>query len=221
MTRHNTPRRSSEVRGGYCHGSHLHTFVPDNYGCPETLTHVRPVTPMYVPRPPLYLDHVILTCSASISNVFILNTHSYAYIAFSITTSFSILYSGSCLLRNTFLFQLVRVAYIQNLVEYIITNVVCCKFSSLFLAINSLSRLLNICLSQLANPFYIKNIYYTFILVVPIPFNCILVKQGLNYSNTLFIKNNPIQATYFITVGSPSPLLVILILVCVRNPLNL
>ena len=69
--------------------------------CPETPTHVRPVTPIYVPRPPLYLDHVILTCSASVSNVFVLNTHSYAYIAFLITTLFSILYPGSCLLCNT------------------------------------------------------------------------------------------------------------------------
>ena len=68
---------------------------------PEISTHVRPVTPTHVPRPPLYLDHVILTCSASISNVFVSNTHSYAYIAFSITTLFSILYPGSCLLHNT------------------------------------------------------------------------------------------------------------------------
>ena len=69
--------------------------------CPKTLTHVRPMTPMYVPRPPLYLNYVILTCSASVSNVFISNTHSYAYVAFLITTSFSILYSGLCLLYNT------------------------------------------------------------------------------------------------------------------------
>ena len=68
---------------------------------PETSMYVRPVTPMYVPRPPLYLDHVILTCSASVSNVFVLNTYSYAYVAFSITTLFSILYSGSYLLHNT------------------------------------------------------------------------------------------------------------------------
>ena len=69
--------------------------------CPKTPTHVRPVTPIYVPRPPLYLDYVDLTYPASLSNVFILNTHSYAYVAFSITTSFNILYSGSCLLRNS------------------------------------------------------------------------------------------------------------------------
>jgi hypothetical protein len=56
---------------------------------------------MHVPRPLLYLDHVILTCSASVSNVFVLNIYSYAYVAFSITTSFSILYSGSCLLCDT------------------------------------------------------------------------------------------------------------------------
>ena len=76
---------------------------PRQLRCPKTLTYVRPVTPTYVPRPPLYLDHVILTCSASVSNVFVLNTHSYVYIAFLITTSFSILYSGSCLLYNTIL----------------------------------------------------------------------------------------------------------------------
>ena len=73
---------------------------PGQLRCPETLTHVRPVTPTHVPRPPLYLDHVILTCSASVSNVFVSNTYSYAYVAFLITTSFSILYSGSCLLRD-------------------------------------------------------------------------------------------------------------------------
>ena len=77
--------------------AHVH---PGQLRCPETLTHVRPVTPMYVPRLPLYLDHVILTCSASVSNVFVSNTHSYAYIAFSITTLFSILYPGLCLLCN-------------------------------------------------------------------------------------------------------------------------
>ena len=49
----------------------------------------------------------------------------------------------------------------------------------------------------------------------------IFVKQGLNYFNTFFNKYNPIQATYFITVGSPSPLLIILILIYMRNPFNL
>ena len=122
---------------------------------------------------------------------------------------------------STSLFQLVRVAYIWNLGKYTITNMVYYRFLSLSLAINSLSRLLNIYLSQLANPFYIKNIYYTSILVVLIPFSCILVKQGLNHFNTLPVKNNSIQAIYFITVGSPSPLLVILILIYIRNPLNL
>ena len=119
------------------------------------------------------------------------------------------------------LFQLVCIAYIQNSVKYTIANIVYCIFLSLSLATNSSSRLPNICLSQLANPFYIKNMYHTSILVVLIPFSCILVKQGLNYSNTLSVKNNPVQATYSITVSSPSPLLVILILICVRNPLNL
>ena len=118
---------------------------------------------------------------------------------------------------NTSLFQLVCVAYIWNSVKYIITNAVCCKFLNLFLATNSSSKLLNIYLSQLINPSYVKNMYHTSILVVLIPFSCILVKQGLNHSNTLFNKNNPVQATYFITISSPSPLLVILILICVRN----
>ena len=122
---------------------------------------------------------------------------------------------------STFLFQLVRVAHIQNSVKYAITEVVYCMFSNLSLATDSFSRLLNICLSRLANPFYVKNMYRTSILVVPIPFSCILIKQGLNHSNTLPVKNNPVQATYFITVGSPSPLLIILILIYVRNPLNL
>ena len=117
---------------------------------------------------------------------------------------------------STSLFQLVRVAYIQNLVKYAIANIVYYIFSSLFLAINSSSRLLNIYLSQLANLFYIKNIYYTSILVMLILFSCILIKQGLNYFNTLPNKNNPVQATYFITVGSPSPLLVILILILIQ-----
>ena len=49
----------------------------------------------------------------------------------------------------------------------------------------------------------------------------IFIKQGLNYFNTFPDKNNPIQATYFITVGSPNPLLVILILIYIRNPFNL
>ena len=122
---------------------------------------------------------------------------------------------------STFLFQLVCVAHIQNSVKYIIANAVYYKFLSLSLAINSLFRLLNIYLSQLVNPSYIKNMYYIFILVVFNSFNCILIRQGLNYSNTLPIKNNPAQAICFIAVSSPSPLLIILILICVRNPLNL
>ena len=94
-------------------------------------------------------------------------------------------------------------------------------FSNLSSVTDFSSGLPNICLSWLVNPFYIKNIYRAFILVVPILFNYILVRQGLNHFNTLFVKNNPAQAIYFITVGSPGPLLVILILICVRNPLNL
>ena len=122
---------------------------------------------------------------------------------------------------STFLFQLVYIAHIWNSVEYTIADIVYYIFLNLFLAINSSSRLLNICLSQLANLSYIKNIYHAFILVVLIPFSCISVKQGLNHSNTLPIKNNPVQATYFMTIGSSSPLLVILILIYVRNLLNL
>ena len=53
------------------------------------------------------------------------------------------------------------------------------------------------------------------------PFFYISIRQDLNYSNTLFNKNSPIQATYFITIGNPSPLLVILILTYIRNPYNL
>ena len=53
------------------------------------------------------------------------------------------------------------------------------------------------------------------------PFTCISVKQGLNYSNTLPNKYNPIQATCSIIVGSPGPLLIILILTYIKNPLNL
>ena len=112
---------------------------------------------------------------------------------------------------SAFLFQLVYITHIWNSIKYTITNIIYYIFFSLFLATNSSFKLLNICLSQLANPSHIKNIYCVFILVVLILFSCILVKQGLNHSNTLSIKNNPIQATYFITVGSPSPLLVILI----------
>ena len=53
------------------------------------------------------------------------------------------------------------------------------------------------------------------------PFAYISVKQGLNHSNTLPNKYNPIQATYYITVNSSSPLLTILILIYIKNPLNL
>ena len=122
---------------------------------------------------------------------------------------------------STFLFQLVHITHIQNSVKYTIANMVCYIFSSLSLAINSSSRLLNIYLSRLANPSYVKNMYYTSILVVPILFSYILVRQGLNYFNTLPIKNNSVQAIYFITIGSPSPSLIILILIYIRNPLNL
>ena len=52
-------------------------------------------------------------------------------------------------------------------------------------------------------------------------FTYIFIKQGLNYFNTLLNKYNPVQAIYFITVGSPGPLLTILILTYIRNPLNL
>ena len=122
---------------------------------------------------------------------------------------------------STFLFQLVCVTYIWNSVKYTLADIVYYIFLNLSLATNSSSRLLNIYLSQLVNPFYIKNIYCASILVVLILFSCILVKQGLNYSNTFPIKNNFIQAIYFITISSFSPLLVILILIYIRNFFNL
>ena len=53
------------------------------------------------------------------------------------------------------------------------------------------------------------------------PFSYISIKQGLNHFNTLLNKYNPTQAIYFITVSSPSPLLIILILTYIKNPLNL
>ena len=53
------------------------------------------------------------------------------------------------------------------------------------------------------------------------PFTCIFIRQGLNHSNTLPNKYNPAQAIYFITVGSPGLLLMILILTYIRNPFNL
>ena len=53
------------------------------------------------------------------------------------------------------------------------------------------------------------------------PFFYIFVKQNLNHFNTFFNKNNPTQAIYFIIVGSPNPLLVILILIYIKNPFNL
>ena len=53
------------------------------------------------------------------------------------------------------------------------------------------------------------------------PFFYIFVRQGLNHSNTLPNKYNPTQATYFIIVNSPSPLLIILILTYIRNPFSL
>ena len=62
--------------------------------------HIYFVTPIYIPQLLLYFNYVDLTCFTSLSNIFILNTHSYAYVAFLITTSFSILYSGLYLLRN-------------------------------------------------------------------------------------------------------------------------
>jgi len=53
-----------------------------------------PTTPVYT----LYLAYE----DSSSSNVFVLTTHSYVYVAFLITTSFSALYPGSCLLRDRF-----------------------------------------------------------------------------------------------------------------------
>ena len=53
------------------------------------------------------------------------------------------------------------------------------------------------------------------------PFFYIFIKQDLNYFNIFPNKYNPIQATYFITISSPSPLLMILILTYIKNPFNL
>ena len=60
------------------------------------LRHLRtfPYSPYLYP----YLPH---EDSSSSSNVFVSTTHSYVYVAFSITTSFSALYPGSCLLRDS------------------------------------------------------------------------------------------------------------------------
>ena len=57
-------------------------------------------------------------------------------------------------------------------------------------------------------------------LVVYIPFAYISIKYGLNYSNALPSKNNPIYATWSITEDSFKPLFRILSLIYVRNPLS-
>ena len=67
----------------------------------ETPTHIRPVTPRTYHYDHVYIRLRVLICFCSLSNVFVLNTHSYAYVAFLITTPFSTLYSSSCLLRDT------------------------------------------------------------------------------------------------------------------------
>ena len=126
-------------------------------------------------------------------------------------------YATSCFLEE--LYPQIQIEFISFLWIYL--EVSSCPYINLSLVINSLFRLPNICLSLLVNPSYIKNIYYTSILVVFNPFNCTLMKQGLNYFNTLSIKNNPIQVTCFIAISNPGPLLVILILIYIRNPLNL
>ena len=63
------------------------TFVP---------RHLRtfPYNPYLYP----YLAH---EDSSSLSNVFVLTTYSYVYVAFLITTLFSALYPSLCLLRDT------------------------------------------------------------------------------------------------------------------------
>ena len=53
------------------------------------------------------------------------------------------------------------------------------------------------------------------------PFFYILVRQGLNHSNTFPNKNNPVKAIYFITISGPGFLLIILILIYIKNPLSL
>jgi len=63
------------------------TFVPRHL-------YTFPYNPYLYP----YLEH---EDSSSLSNIFVSTTHSYVYVAFSITTLFSALYPSSCLLRNT------------------------------------------------------------------------------------------------------------------------
>ena len=109
----------------------------------------------------------------------------------------------------------------QNSVKYVLANKVYQIILSFFLANNSFSKPLNIYISLLQNPSYIKNMNCTSQLVVFMPFTYISIKQGLNHSNTFPNKYNPIQAIYFITVGSLGPLLMILILIYIRNPFNL
>jgi len=52
------------------------------------------------PYNPYLYPYLAYKDSSSLSNIFVSTTHSYVYVAFSITTSFSALYPGSCLLRN-------------------------------------------------------------------------------------------------------------------------
>jgi len=68
---------------------------------------------MFVPRhlrtflySPYLYPYLVYEDSSSLSNVFVSTTHSYVYVAFSITTLFSALYPGSCLLRNSLLYTL-------------------------------------------------------------------------------------------------------------------
>jgi len=52
------------------------------------------------PTTPIYTLYLVYKDSSSLSNVFVLTTYSYVYVAFLITTSFSALYPGLCLLHD-------------------------------------------------------------------------------------------------------------------------
>ena len=82
------------------------TFLTRAHVRPETPTHVRPRHLRMYPDCPYIFDHVSWSVSVPYPNVFVSTTHSYAYVAFSITILFSTLYSGSCLLRDTYHFPI-------------------------------------------------------------------------------------------------------------------
>jgi len=67
-----------------------------------TRAHVRPETPAHIPLQPLFIPIPGTQKTLLLyPDVFVSTTHSYVYIAFLITTSFSTLCPGSCLLCDT------------------------------------------------------------------------------------------------------------------------